>query len=71
MNCDCMKSVNEKLAAHNGRLATAFQITGDMGVRMRLLLATEKLDKTKRKAVPSVTASYCPFCGVKATGEPK
>lgn len=68
MTCDCMKLVNEKLATHNGRLATAFQITADMGVKMRLLLATEKLDKAKRKPVPSVTASYCPFCGAKAEG---
>lgn len=66
MTCDCMKLVNETLAAHNGRLATGFQITEDMGVKMRLLLATEKLDKTKRKPVPSVTAAYCPFCGSKA-----
>jgi hypothetical protein len=66
MTCDCMKLVDEKLAAHNGRLATGFQITADMGIRMRLLLATEKLDKKKRKPVPSVTASYCPFCGTKA-----
>ncbi len=66
MSCDCMKLVNEKLAAHNGRLATGFQMTANMGIKMRLLLATEKLDKTKRKPVPSVTASYCPFCGTKA-----
>ena len=66
MTCDCMKLVNEKLAAHNGRLATGFQLTADMGIRKRLLLATEKIDKNKRKPVPSVTASYCPFCGVKA-----
>ena len=66
MTCDCMKLVNEKLAAHNGRLATAFQLTADMGIRMRLLLATEKIDKNKRKPVPSVMAFYCPFCGTEA-----
>jgi len=66
MTCDCMKQVNEKLASHNGRLATGFQMTADMGIKMRLLLATEKLDKKKRKPVPTVTASYCPFCGTKA-----
>ena len=69
MSCDCMKQVNERLAAHNGRLATGFQITADMSIKMRLLLATEKLDKTKRKPVPSVWASYCPFCGTKAEGQ--
>ena len=70
MSCDCMRLVNEKLAAHNGRLATSFQITTDMGIQTRLLLATEKLDKKKRKPVPGVTASYCPFCGTKAEGRP-
>ncbi len=68
MTCDCMKLVNEKLASHNGRLATDFQIKADMGIKMRLLLATEKLDKKKRKPVPSVMASYCPFCGTLAEG---
>jgi hypothetical protein len=66
MTCDCMKQVNEKLASHNGRLATGFQITAAMGIKMRLLLATEKLDKKKRNPVPTVTATYCPFCGTKA-----
>jgi hypothetical protein len=37
-----------------------------MGVKMRFLLATEKLDKKKRKPVPTVTAVYCPFCGTRA-----
>ena len=64
--CDCMKQVNEKLAAHNGKLATAFQVTNDMGIKMRLLVSTEKVDKAKRKPVPTVTASFCPFCGEKA-----
>ena len=64
--CDCMKQVNEKLAAHNGRLATGFLIRGDMSIGMRLLMATEKLDATKRKKVPHVTAAFCPFCGEKA-----
>ena len=61
-----MKQVNENLAAHNGKLETAFQVTNDMGIKMRLLVATEKVDKAKRKPVPAVTASFCPFCGEKA-----
>lgn len=64
--CDCMKQINEKLAEHNGRLATGFQIREDMSVGMRLLMATEKIDPTKRKKVPHVTAAFCPFCGTKA-----
>lgn len=68
MSCDCMKLVNERLSADNCRLATGFQITKDMGVQMRLLVATEKIDKTRRKPVPKVVASYCPFCGARAEG---
>lgn len=63
--CDCMSKVNEQLAAHNGRLATGFLIRNDLGVGMRLLLQTEKIDATKRKKVPHVTAAFCPFCGAK------
>ena len=64
--CDCMKQVNERLAERNAKLATTFQVTHDMGIKMRLLVATEKIDKAKRKPVPVVTASFCPFCGEKA-----
>lgn len=63
--CDCLKTFNEGLEKHNGRVATGFQITETLGVRMRVLVATEKIDKTKRKPVPAVLASHCPFCGEK------
>ena len=63
--CDCLKQVNEGLVAHNGKVSTGFQITADMGIKMRILIATEKLDKAKRKPVPALTASFCPFCGEK------
>ena len=29
----------------------------------------EKIDKAKRKPVPSVMCSHCPFCGEKLAGE--
>lgn len=63
--CDCLKQVDEKLAAHNGKVATGFLMTADMGIKMRVLIATEKVDKAKRKPVPSLTAAFCPFCGTK------
>lgn len=64
--CKCFETVNASLAQQNGRLAVAFQITGELGVRSRLLVATEKIDKTKRKSPPTVAANFCPFCGEKA-----
>lgn len=66
--CDCIKKFDEKLVEHNGRLAMAMQVTETLGLRARLLIATEKIDKTKRKPVPAVMASFCPFCGEKMEG---
>lgn len=61
--CDCIKKVNASLAEHNGQLAFGFVINEGMGLKQRILISTEKLDKAKRKPVPYVTASHCPFCG--------
>jgi hypothetical protein len=63
--CDCVKKFDEALAPKNGRIAMAMQVTESMDLRARLCVATEKLDSSKRKPVPLVIASYCPFCGVK------
>lgn len=68
MSHECFKKFNEALIQQNGRLAMALQVTETMGLRERLLVATEKIDKTKRKPVPMVTASFCPFCGAKLEG---
>ena len=64
--CDCVKKMDERLAQNNGRIAVSLQVTADHGLRARLCVETEKLDKTKRKPVPKVMANYCPFCGEKA-----
>lgn len=66
--CECFTKMNDALAAKNGRLATAFQVTGELGLTMHLCVATEKVDKTKRKPVPPVIANYCPFCGASLKG---
>ena len=64
--CDCLKQVNEKLAAYNGKVAIGFLMTEDMGIKKRVLIATERVNKAKRKPVPALTAAFCPFCGTKA-----
>lgn len=64
----CFERFDQKLVEHNGRLAMGLQVTEGLGLKARLLIATEKIDKAKRKPVPSVMASYCPFCGVKLEG---
>lgn len=63
-SCDCVSKVNAQLAPKGGMLSMALGITGDMNVIGRLLLVTEKTG-TKRAKLPRVTATFCPFCGVK------
>lgn len=63
--CDCIAKLNEKLRPHNGKIALAILLPteGSNELRSRVLVQTEKLDAAKRKKVPAVMASYCPFCG--------
>lgn len=67
MTCGCVKKVNEHLANQNGRLAVGFAVT-DSGLITRLIIGTEKVDKSKRAKPPIVSATFCPFCGVKFDG---
>lgn len=64
---ECLRAVNEHLSAHNVKLAFGLQIT-DMGMKLRLLIGTEKINTAIRKPVPNVMASHCPFCGEKLEG---
>ena len=66
--CKCIEQLNEVLASQNARIATAFQVTESLDVRMKILVATERIDQNTRKALPVVAASHCPFCGVKLGG---
>lgn len=64
--CDCVKKMDEALAPMNGRIAVAIGFSPDMSkMTSRLIVATEKIDKAKRKPAPTAVASFCPFCGVK------
>jgi len=66
--CGCNENLDAKLKEHNGRIALAIlmPVSGSNKFRARVLVQTEKLDKGKRKPVPNVIATYCPFCGEKA-----
>lgn len=63
--CDCIAKLDTKLKDHNGKIALAILLPAEGGnaLRSRVLVQTAKLDSKKRKAVPAVMASYCPFCG--------
>lgn len=64
MTCNCIAEMNVKLAPHNGRVSQAIRITADLG-RMfsSTVIGTERLDKSKRKPIPTLMATFCPFCG--------
>lgn len=68
MSHACFKKFDDHLKEHNGRLSMGLQVTEGLGLQARLLIATEKIDRAKRKPVPSVMASFCPFCGVTLEG---
>lgn len=60
--CDCRAKMDNELRASNCRVSIGLLIIGNALVA-RPVVATEKLDKSKRKPPPQVFASYCPFCG--------
>lgn len=63
--CKCADAVDAELAAKNGRLAFGFTVREGRMELTRPLIQLEKLDGKKRGKLPSLVASYCPFCGEK------
>ncbi len=64
MSCECIETVNEKLAARNTRLTMTITLT--QGLDAYPTIATEQV-KTgigMPKAIGMIP-SYCPFCGGK------
>lgn len=55
--CDCIKNVNELLAAHNAVLVLP------MFGAQRPFIETTKREGSKRGKPPKMQASFCPFCG--------
>ena len=61
--CKCADDIDARLKEHGGRLTRAIALRGNTMIA-RLLVSTEKTDPKKRKALPVVAASFCPFCGI-------
>lgn len=61
-NCNCIETVNEKLASRNTRLSKAIMF-GDRD-HEGLMLETEQVEtgRGKPKAV-AMFLTFCPFCG--------
>ena len=72
--CNCAETANKALVEKNAVLVQGFSFAdGGMKV-LPILIAIEKLDRTKRGRLPSLVATFCPFCGKKypqvVEGEP-
>ena len=64
MTCNCIETVNEKLASRNTRLSQAIMF-GESS-HPGLMLETDQVEKGRGKAkAVSMFLTYCPFCGVK------
>lgn len=66
MSHDCLKRVNEQLAARNTRVELAFSL--DNTERELIPLLTVKVDEKVRGRPVRVFATFCPFCGQKLKG---
>lgn len=63
--CDCLHLINEKLAAYNTAVSSTLALQNGALKMVGVRIETYKRDTTKRGTAMSLTASYCPFCGVK------
>lgn len=62
----CFNQVNEQLKPFNTQLEEKFQMDFGSGrAKVLYVIATHRIDPTKRKPAKAVVASFCPFCGIK------
>lgn len=66
--CSCRERVDAKLTERNARIAFGFCASNEDGPTRGMslsppMIVLEKLDKKKRGSLPTLIASYCPFCG--------
>lgn len=63
--CDCIETVNAKLAERNTRLHEPIFVFGPDPGR-RLFIETERIERGRgKKPKVSMFATFCPFCGEK------
>ncbi len=58
--CNCIALANKRLEEDNTRLSTSYFIFSGKTLP---IIATEKIDASKRGKPVSITPAYCPFCG--------
>jgi len=62
-SCACVENVNKELAKQNEQLDLVFRMGTPEGVYP--IVATMKLDTTKRTKRRVLVPTFCPFCGRK------
>jgi len=67
MTCDCITTVDAKLAERNTRITLPIMLGADQTARPMIVTEQIETGRGKQKAV-SMFATFCPFCGVKIGG---
>jgi hypothetical protein len=62
--CGCIDRINAKLKERNTELSTCFDLENTTAGH-RLLVGTNKIDRSKRGRPVLAVATFCPFCGEK------
>ncbi len=65
MSCNCRNRVDEDLAVSNARIAVGFMVSGSVMDISPPMIVLEKRDAGKRGKLPTLLATYCPFCGTR------
>ena len=63
--CECVKKFNRELEVRNGRIVCATAVTKKLDVQEYVCIQAEKIDSKKKTKLPTLVASFCPFCGEK------
>lgn len=66
MNCDCIDRTNEALRDRNIRVSQGLilnQATGQLELTGASIVVESLPDAPKRRRLPHIFATFCPFCG--------
>lgn len=63
MTCECIETVDAKLAERNTRVMLPIMLGADQTRRPMIVTDQVQTGRGKQKAV-GLFATYCPFCGV-------
>ncbi len=63
--CNCRKEVNDALDEFGAQLAFFFPLSNEHGEDEAVIIKTEAKPGARRKNVPALFSTFCPFCGEK------